>query len=188
MKLEQFDFDNFIHIGSKIDDKIYEIPQDDFIWFNVQKQQILDNQKDALELQELRKTGLLFSDREWVQDQIKQLKEKAEKWKKLIESFTFDFEPVDGVEEVARQFIDNEIRTSHKLYEENKRLKKIELGLKKRVIQLTQEDDEDLKRIRKNFPNWSDEEVQKFHNTENYCKIIIDELHKIINPKEEHES
>ena len=55
--------------------------------------------------------------------QILQDQEKAEKWDKLIESFTFDFEPIDDIEEVARQFIDEEIRTTHKLYEENKQLK-----------------------------------------------------------------
>jgi hypothetical protein len=49
--------------------------------------------------------------------------EKAEKWDKLIDSFTYDFEPVEDVEEITRQFIDNEIRTTHKLYEENKDLK-----------------------------------------------------------------
>lgn len=49
--------------------------------------------------------------------------EKAEKYVNLIESFTFDFNPIDNIEEVARQFIDNEVRTTHKLYEENKQLK-----------------------------------------------------------------
>jgi len=57
-----------------------------------------------------------------------ELLEKTEKYVNLIESFTFDFNPIDNIEEVARQFIDNEIRTTHKLYEENKQLKeKIEL-------------------------------------------------------------
>ena len=58
-----------------------------------------------------------------LEQQNKELQEKADKWDNLIESFTFDFNPIDDIEEVARQFIDNEIRTTHKLYEENKRLK-----------------------------------------------------------------
>jgi len=58
-----------------------------------------------------------------LEQQNKELQEKTDKWDNLIESFTFDFNPIDDIEEVARQFIDNEIRTTHKLYEENKRLK-----------------------------------------------------------------
>jgi hypothetical protein len=44
------------------------------------KQQILSDAEKAKELDEIRKTGLIFTDRDWVKDQIKQLKEKAEKW------------------------------------------------------------------------------------------------------------
>ena len=45
MKLiEPLDFDNFIFIGSKIDDKIYEIPEDDLKWFKEKKKQILQGQ------------------------------------------------------------------------------------------------------------------------------------------------
>lgn len=73
---------------------------------------------------------------ESLKSQILQWKEKAEKYTKLIESFTFDFEPIDNIEEVARQFIDNEVRTTHKLYEENKtlesKIKQLEEELGKR--------------------------------------------------------
>lgn len=63
--------------------------------------------------------------KKWEMEEILSNQEKAEKWDKLIESFTYDFEPVDDIEKIARQFIDNEVRTTHKLYEENKRLKEM---------------------------------------------------------------
>ena len=63
-----------------------------------------------------------------------------------------------------------------KLEQENKRLKEIETRVKKRVIELIKEDDEDLKRTRKNFPRWTDEQVESVHEIDNYNKMIIDEL------------
>lgn len=64
---------------------------------------------------------------EQLKKQILEDSDKAEKWDKLIESQTFDFEPIDDVEEITRQLINNEIRTTHKLYEENRKLRE-ELG------------------------------------------------------------
>ena len=37
-----FDLDNFIFIGNKIADKIYEIPKDDYEWFMKHKKRILE--------------------------------------------------------------------------------------------------------------------------------------------------
>ncbi len=39
------DFDNFIFIGNKIDDRIYEIPKKDLKWFIKVKKAILQNEQ-----------------------------------------------------------------------------------------------------------------------------------------------
>lgn len=123
-------------------------------------------QDEPLEYQGIGNGGFILRTRmehpreyiEKCRQQILENQEKAEKWDSSLEYHKLAYEKVKELDQ------------------ENKRLKDIETRIKKRIIELVKEDDEDLERTRKSFPRWSEEQVESCHDTENYCKMIISEL------------